>query len=258
MKVCVIQPQYCLDHSRSEEFFGWELECMMLHVLRQLKKTEGCLGDDAQCSLRADEDLVQVGACCMLGYGKCVDNVSVGENDLHAHALIIDLAVLGGKNTDSAVSQSAANGAAGKAAGDMHAGKALFVGVPFQLLEDHTGFGSDGMRIEINGDQLVHALHVQQNTSGHRQSAALAAGAATPGMDGDLIVVSDLQDLRDLFGGAGSYDDVRLRAFGTTVLPHTAEPEIVNGVGSAVHFRGGNIFNTDCILQLRTDHVKHK
>lgn len=28
MKVCIIQPEYCLDHSRSEEFFRWELEAL--------------------------------------------------------------------------------------------------------------------------------------------------------------------------------------------------------------------------------------
>jgi len=28
MKVCVIQPEYCLDHSRSEEFLRWELEAL--------------------------------------------------------------------------------------------------------------------------------------------------------------------------------------------------------------------------------------
>ena len=28
MKVCVIQPEYCLDHSRSDEFFQWELDAL--------------------------------------------------------------------------------------------------------------------------------------------------------------------------------------------------------------------------------------
>lgn len=28
MKVCIIQPEYCLDHSRSEEFFQWELDAL--------------------------------------------------------------------------------------------------------------------------------------------------------------------------------------------------------------------------------------
>ena len=28
MKICVIQPEYCLDHSRSEEFLRWELEAL--------------------------------------------------------------------------------------------------------------------------------------------------------------------------------------------------------------------------------------
>lgn len=28
MKVCVIQPEYCLDHSRSDEFFQWELNAL--------------------------------------------------------------------------------------------------------------------------------------------------------------------------------------------------------------------------------------
>lgn len=28
MKVCIIQPEYCLDHSRSEEFLQWELEAL--------------------------------------------------------------------------------------------------------------------------------------------------------------------------------------------------------------------------------------
>ena len=28
MKVCVIQPEYCLDYSRSDEFFQWELNAL--------------------------------------------------------------------------------------------------------------------------------------------------------------------------------------------------------------------------------------
>ena len=28
MKVCIIQPEYCLDHSRSEEYLQWELEAL--------------------------------------------------------------------------------------------------------------------------------------------------------------------------------------------------------------------------------------
>jgi len=28
MKICVIQPEYCLDHSRSDEFFQWELDAL--------------------------------------------------------------------------------------------------------------------------------------------------------------------------------------------------------------------------------------
>ena len=28
MKVCVIQPLYCVDHSRTEEFLQWELDAL--------------------------------------------------------------------------------------------------------------------------------------------------------------------------------------------------------------------------------------
>ena len=28
MKVCIIQPEYCLDHSRSDAFFQWELDAL--------------------------------------------------------------------------------------------------------------------------------------------------------------------------------------------------------------------------------------
>ena len=153
-------------HSREEE-------SAVLAALGLLVETERRLGDDAECALGADEYLVEIGAGCMFGNGQCVYDVAVRENDLHAHAHVVDLAVLGGENTYAAVAERAADGAAGQAGGNVHAGIALLVGVPLELLEDHSGLGGDGVRVLIKADEVVHALHVEQDAARHGQRAAL-------------------------------------------------------------------------------------
>ena len=113
----------------------------------------------------------------MLGHGQGVDNIAVGQNHFHAQALVVDLAILGGHDADAAMAQSAADGAAGEAAGDMLAGVALLIGVPLELLEDHAGFSGDGVGVQINGDQLVHTLHIQQNAACHAVDENLTVAA---------------------------------------------------------------------------------
>lgn len=63
MKVCVIQPEYCLDHSRSEEFLRWELEAldkcdetMDIIALPESSDTP-CLAHDQQERLWSYENL---------------------------------------------------------------------------------------------------------------------------------------------------------------------------------------------------------
>lgn len=53
----------------------------------------------------ADEDLVEIGAGRVFGHGQSVDDIAVGQNDFHADALVVDLAVLGGHDADAAMAQ---------------------------------------------------------------------------------------------------------------------------------------------------------
>ena len=196
------------------------------------------LGHDAQGALGAHKEGNQVGAAGMLGHGQGIDNVAVGQSHFQRQAHIIHFAVLGGQNADAVVGQRAAHGAAGQAGGQVHDGIAQLVDPLFQSGENDAGFAGDVARFHVDVDDLVHALDVQQDAAGHRQRAALAAGAAAPGGDGDFIVVGDFQNLGDLLGAAGTDDDVRHGAGFTGILPFPAQPEIVHGIDGPLHFPG--------------------
>ena len=131
----------------------------------------------------------------MLGNGQSIYDIAVGKRYLDRKALIIDLAVFGGKNADAVVRQSAANGAAGKAAGQMHNREALLVCVPFESLEYHTRFAGDGSGLGVDIQQLVHALDIEDYAACHGQSAALRTASAAPCLDGELVVVCYLEYL---------------------------------------------------------------
>ena len=225
---------------------------------RLLDNLESALGHDAQSALGADEDGNQVGTGGVLGHGQGVDDVAVGQHYFQVQAHIVHFAILCGQDADAVVGQCAAHGAAGHAGGQVHHGIALLVAVIFQCGEDHAGLAGDGACLSVQLDELVHPLDVQQDAAGHRQSTALAAGAAAPGGDGDLIVVGNLHDLGDFLGRAGTDDNVRHGAFLTGVLPLPAQPEIVNGINSQFRLLGGHIFRAHRVLEFRADHLEHQ
>ena len=109
----------------------------------------------------------------MLGNGQGLDYIAVGKCGLHPEALIVDLAVLRGEDAYTVVRKRTADGAAGKAARQMHDGIALLIRVPFKCLEHHSRFTGDGAGDSVDIYELIHALNIEQDASGHGQSAAL-------------------------------------------------------------------------------------
>ena len=194
----------------------------------------------------------------MLGNGQGVDNIAVGQNHFHGDAHVVDLAVFAGHDADAPVAQRAADGAAGQAGGDVLAGIAPLVGIPFQLLKDHARLGGDGAADLVDLDQMAHALHVHHDAARHGQRAALRTGAAAPDIHGNFIVIGDLQNFGDFLGAARADDDVGHGRGQAVIHPHTADPEIVHAVGSAVAVLGGDVLHAYDVLQLRADHIAHK
>ena len=235
-----------------------EQEGDVLAAFRLLKQLKGGLGNHAQGALAANKNLVQVGTGGVLWHWQGVDDVAVGQHHFQTDALVVNFAVFGRHNANAPMAQSAADGAAGQAGGNVLAGIALFVGVPFQLLKDHARLGGDGAAYLVNLNQAVHALHVHHDTAGHGQRAALAAAAAAPDIDGDFIIVGNFQNFGYFLGAAGTHDIVRHGRGLSPILPHAADPEIVHAIGGAVARRRGNILRSHHVLQFREDHVVHK
>ena len=172
-----------------------EQERMVAAYLGKLGHFELRLGHNAERTLAAEKQRQKVRAARMLGNGQSVYNVAVGKRHLDRETLIVDLAVFGGKDADAVVCQRAANGAAGKAAGQMHDREALLVCVPFEGLEYHTCFAGDGAGLGVDIKQLIHALDIKDYAACHRQSAALRTASAAPCLDGELVVVRYLEYL---------------------------------------------------------------
>ena len=83
--------------------------------LRQRDHPERRLGDDAKRSLASDEDLIEIRSSRMLGNGKRIDDRPIGQDDLEAHALIVDLPILRACDSDAPVRKGASDRTACKA-----------------------------------------------------------------------------------------------------------------------------------------------
>ena len=235
-----------------------EQEATEAALLGLVEDADLSLGNNTQRTLRADEDLVEIRAGRVLGSGRGIDNITVGKNDLHLQNHIVDLTVLGRANADTAVSQEAAHGRAGQAGGIVHGCLTDLVGRPLDVLVDRTRAALDVHTVGVDLEDLVHSLGIQNDTAAHGDSAALRTAAGTPGGNGDLVVVGDLDNLGDLRRILGADDEVSLGHAAATVCPHTGQPVIVHAVRHFVNGARRAILLSHCILKLGEDHGEQK
>ena len=104
---------------------------------------------------------------------------------------------------------------------------------------------------------LIHTLGVQNDTAGNRNGTALSTAAATPGGNGDLVVVSNLEDLAGLLCVCGGNNNVSLRHSAATVCPHSGKPEIVDRVGDLVNGVGRDILSANSVFQF-CQNIEHE
>ena len=149
----------------------------------------------------------------MLGYGERVYNIAVGQNNLDGETLVVNLPIFCRKDADAVVRERAADRTAGEAAGHMHHGITLFIGIPLKGLKYHARLAGDGAGFGIDIEQLVHAFGIQRDAARDRQRPALRAGASAPGLDGQFVVVGDPEHFRDFFSRARAHHKVGENGF---------------------------------------------
>ena len=157
------------------------------------KKLERRLGDHAQRAFAADKNLIQIRAGGMLWHRQGLEDIAVGQDDLHANALVVNFAIFGGHNADTPMAQRAANGSASQAGGDVLAGIPPLVCIPFQLLKNHPRLRGNGAADLVYFEKAVHAFHVQHKPPRHGQGAPLRTGSASPNVYRKLVIIRNLE-----------------------------------------------------------------
>ncbi len=92
----------------------------------------------------------------------------------------------------------------------------------------------------------------------HRQRAALGAGSAAPGGDGDAVLGSHLDDLGNLAGVLRIDHDIRLLGDLAPVHPDARAPVVVDGMAQFLGRRQVHVVAPHDVLQFGQDHRAEK
>ena len=233
-----------------------EEESTELSGLGLLVDSHLSLCHNAESTLGTDKYLVEVGTCSVLGSGRSLDDITVWKNNLHLEYHVVDLTVLGRRNADTSVSEESADCGAGNGRRIVHCSITLFISSPLNVLVDSTCAALYVHALLVYVIDLVHSLCVKNDTSANGNSTTLSSAACAPCGNGDLVIVSYLEDGRNFFCILGSNNEITLGHAETSVCPHSGEPEIVNAVGDLVNGSCRTVFSSDCILKLGCNHIK--
>ena len=215
------------------------------------------LGDDAERALAAKEHHREVRARRVARDGKRADDLAGRGDDFQGHHHVLDLAVLRREDASSAVREEAADRGARDGRGKMHRREPFLVAAPLEVLRDDAGLRGDGERLLVDLDDLVHALHVEDDAVVDRKRPSLRTRTAAPRNDRDLVLVRDLHDARDLLGRRGMHDEIGLRARAAAVVPHLGNPVVVDGVAELVRELHVHVFVAHDVGELRPNHLEH-
>ncbi len=172
------------------------------------------LGDDAEQSLRADNDAEEIIAGGVELLAAQPDDLAVHQHHLDAEH------VVGGEPVFQAMHAARVLGdIAADRAGDLarRIGRVVEAGMLNRVSDAEIGDArlDDGAAIgEIDVEDAVELAETEEHAVGERQGAAGQRGAGAARHDLDAFLLAIAQDARNLIGGLGEDDDHRRLAIG--------------------------------------------
>ena len=164
------------------------------------------LSDNAQSAFGGYHQVGQRVAGGALGYGLAdFHNAAVSQNNGQLQNVVTGGAVLNCTHAACVGSDVAANGR-GLGAGVGGIVEAVLVNVSCQILQQNAGLQSNSHVGQVVGQNLVHASSGQNQTAVDGNGCTGQRGAGAANGYGNQIVVADLHDLGNFFGGFYFYN----------------------------------------------------
>ena len=145
----------------------------------------------------------------------------VRQDDLQRLDDVLDLAVLRRERAHTPRSDPPANRGTPDGLRVMATNEAAHVELIFIILPEHAGLGGRRERVFVHLEQLVHALHVDDDSAAHRENPADGPRGAAGRDHRNAVVRGDPDDLLHIPSGARV--DHHLGQIGNVIAPHPLE-----------------------------------
>ena len=181
-----------------------------LCLLRRGNELQERLRDDAERAFRTREELRHVVARNVLDVlAARMQHIAVREDDFETLHIVLRDAVFQSTQAARVLCDRAAEARRLDRARIGRVDEAELCDMVVDVLHDDARLDLGDEVFEIDVDDLVEAEHREDDAAlqGRRARREIRAGAAR--VDGDLVLVRELQDLRDFLRRAGADDDVR-------------------------------------------------
>ncbi len=210
------------------------------NALGEAGHAHGNLGDDAQRALGAHKEIHQiVPAAGFGGVAADAQHLTAGEDHLQAEDIVAGDAVLDRAHAARVVADHPPDGGHFGTTGRRREEHALATQLLVQLGVDHPRLHHDLKITLADLEDLVHAIHGQEEPSVARHRVPLEARTGAPGDDRHTLLLRPGEQRRDLVGGGRP--DNYVGAAGTTV-------GLVNAMGVQVGVAGGYVGSSDNAL----------
>ena len=181
-----------------------------LRLLRRRNELQESLRDDAERAFRTREELRHVVARDILDVlAARMQHIAVREDDFETLHIVLRDAVLEAAQTARVLRDRAAEARRLDRARIGRVDEAELRDMVVDVLHDDARLDLGDEVFEIDVDDLVEAEHREDDAALQRRRARREVRAGTARVDGDLVLVRELQDLRDFLRRAGADDDVR-------------------------------------------------
>ena len=152
---------------------------------------------------------VSSGPTAWRGTGSVSMTSPVGSHDAERDDEVLDLSVARGEDTRTARGDVAAHRCELGRRGIVREHEPALVQLGLQPLAVHARLGGHGERVLVHIDDAVETLQVESDSAMSEDGSALASRTASPGDDGDAVLVREQEDRRDVFVRGRENDEIR-------------------------------------------------
>ena len=211
--------------------------------LRFRNQSQQNLGDDAQRSFRADEQIFErIAGDVLHAFVPGPEDFAVRQHHLHSHDVVAGNAVFEAAQPTGIFGDVSADGGNFHRTGVGRIKQARRVGCIRDLHRGYARLDQYRQVRAVEFENLVHLHRAQNDAVRAGQTAAAQSGAGAARDDRSFCVVGQSENARDLFGGPGKHD----------AAGHLLERSgAIKGVRNQIFRRNQDVFVTDHASQFR-------